>query len=288
MTRWCLRAKIRQLAAFTWQSMWDHSLPTRAASVAFNSMFAAVPLLMLASYIAGHLLPDLSGHGQPGIGNLTADQLHAALRAFFPEMIYNVVAQVLLNMQAHVPGTIVSATLVVALWTSSSAFVDIIDALNRIYGVEEKRSMIKLRLTAIGMTLIQAVIVFLCMTIVLVSPHFLEWLHLRSEHALMITALEWLLLYLMLMLSYHLTFRVGPSSAQSHIWLTPGAMFGATVFLGASWLFRFYIQDIAHYAAWYGPLAGVMALMFWFYIISWVLLAAAQINRLVAIAANKE
>jgi membrane protein len=139
-----------------------------------------------------------------------------------------------------------------------------------------------------GMTLIQAVIMFVCMTIVLVSPHFLEWMHLSSQHQLIITGVEWLLLYLMLMLSYHLTFRVGPASAQSTVWFTPGAIVGATIFLLASWLFRFYIQDIAHYANWYGPLAGVMALMFWFYIISWVLLAAAQINRLVAEAAKRE
>ena len=44
----------------------------------------------------------------------------------------------------------------IALWTSSSLFLEIMAAMNQVYGVVETRSFVRLRLTAIIMTLIQA------------------------------------------------------------------------------------------------------------------------------------
>jgi membrane protein len=286
MYRWLNRQFVSNLAKLTWEQVFQHEVMTRASAIAFSSMMAAVPLLVLAGFICVHLLPDLTGSGVRGIGNLTAEQLHASLRAFFPDMVYQVVAQELAHMQSHPPAAVLSFTVPLAVWTSSSAFADIIDAINRIYGVTETRSFLRRRITAIVMALVQSVILFACITVVLVWPHFVEWLNLSSTHSLLITCIKWVALFSVLLGSYALTFWVGPDAPQRHQWVTPGAAFGAIVFLLASWLFRFYIQNWANYDAWYGSLGGVMAVMFWFWIISMVLLVAAQMNRLVADGAD--
>ena len=48
-----------------------------------------------------------------------------------------------------------------------------------------------------------------------------------------------------------------------------------------TYLFRIYVHNFANYDKTYGPLGGVMVLLFWFWISALVLLGSAQANKII-------
>jgi membrane protein len=87
--------------------------------------------------------------------------------------------------------------------------------------------------------------------------------------------------------SMALIFRMGPASHQRGRWVTPGSVFGTIIFLAATLLFREYVLKFASYNRIYGSLGGVMALMFWFWLSSLVLLVAAEMNKVIEYAVTR-
>lgn len=280
------RLTVRELAIKTWELVQDHELLTRASAIAFSSMMAAVPLLALLLTACVFLLPDLTGSGAAGIGNLTAEQLEAALRSILPGEAFKIVAEQIARMQHQPPIALISVSLAITLWTASSLFVDVIDALNRIYGMVERRPYWRLRLTAIFLTVLQTLILFGGLIAILSWPRILEWLSIESGSTSAML-LQWVFMFGGVLASFALVFHVGPDSLQRKRWVTPGSLFGAFVFLIASAGFRIYVTNFAHYDKLYGSLGGVMALLLWFWISSIVLLVAAELNKIIEYASTR-
>jgi membrane protein len=274
---------VRELAIRTWKKINEHEVLTRAAAVAFYAMLALVPFLGLVLNLAVQLLPDItrrSGHSL-GFGNMTVEQLEATLKAMFPREAFEIVRDQIARLQSESHPGLISAGLAMTIWLASSLFVAVIDAMNRIYGVVETRPIWKLRLTAIFMTLVQAVILVGSLVLIVAWPQIVSWMGLSEPAALLATAVQWAVVSLMVLLSFALTFFVGPDADQKWEWITPGSLFGSAVFLAETFAFRAYVQNFANYNKTYGSLGGVMVLLFWFWLSSVVILAAGEVNKII-------
>jgi membrane protein len=262
--------------------MVEHEIMTRASAVAFYAMLALVPFLALLLTIAVQLLPDLTGMtGEHGVGDLTVDELQSTLKGILAPEAYGVVEQTIKDIQAKPQVGLLSIGLLVTLWLASSLFSAVIDAMNRINGVEETRPFWKMRLTAIFMTVIQAAILVSSLVALAVGPLVIGWIGLSQEAAVLATLMQWIIVYIMVLLSFALTFYVGPDSDQRWEWITPGSLIGTAVFLVASYGFGLYVRNFGSYDKTYGSLGGVMVLMFWFWVSSLVLLSAGQMNQVI-------
>ncbi len=93
--------------------------------------------------------------------------------------------------------------------------------------------------------------------------------------------IQWLVVTLMVLFSFAITFYVGPDAETRWEWITPGSLLGTLIFLGFTLLFRVYIQRFANYDKTYGSLGGVMVLLLWFWVSSLVLLTAGQMNKVI-------
>ncbi len=273
---------VRELVVRTWKRINENELMTRASAVAFYAMLAFVPFLALIISLAVQLLPNLNGaSGAVGVGNLTVEELRATLAGLFPAEAYTVVESQIKRLQEGPPVGLVSISLAIVLWTASSLYLAIIDAMNVIYGVTETRAFWKLRLKAILMTIIQVGILVGSLVMVVAWPLFASWAGLSASTAVVAEILQFLVVFTMVLMSFALTFYVGPDADQSWEWITPGSVIGTAVFLATSYLFRVYIQSFTSYNETYGSLGGVVVLMFWFWISSLVLLAAGQVNKII-------
>jgi membrane protein len=268
--------------------MEEHDAMTWAAAIAFYALFATVPILALFLVVTVLQLPDLSGASgrTTGFGHLTVDQLEATLMALFPHEAYVLVRDQIARIQAAPPVRLLSLGVAIALWTATSLSLTIIDALNRIYGVAETRSFVKLRLTAMTLTLLQGAILLGSFVSIVAWPQILRGLGLdpNGAEAWLATILRWVAVLVVLLLSFALTFYVGPAARQRWVWITPGSLAGTAVFLVFSFLFRLYVQDFGNYNKTYGSLGGILVLLFWFWVVGLVLLGAAEINRAIEAA----
>jgi membrane protein len=274
---------VRELVARTWRTMNDHEVMTRASAVAFYAMLAAVPFLGIVLLLIVQLLPDLTRHaGAGGIGDRTLVQLEAALAELFPQDITKIVEDQIVRIQKEPPVGLLSIGVLILLWSASTLYTAIIDAMNRIAGVKERRSYVKIRLVATLMAIVEATILVGSLVAIVGWSWILRKLGLSSTPAqVLATAALWVGLFLMVLLSFAVTFYIAPDADQRWEWITPGSLLGTVVFMLVTFGFRLYVQNFANYDKTYGPLGGVMVLMFWFWISSVVLLTSAQINKVI-------
>jgi membrane protein len=273
----------RQIAVEMWKRMEEHDAMTWSAAVAFYAMFATVPFLAIVLVVVVLRLPDLSGAGHRtiGLGNLTVDQLDTTLKSLFPNEAYVLVRDQIAHIQGKPPVALLSLGVVIALWSASNLFLVVIDALNRTYGVKETRSFVKLRLTAMAMTLLQAACLLGSLVAIVAGPQILRLLGLEPHGAAAwaATAARWSAVFVMILLSFALTFYVGPDNRHRWAWITPGSLAGTVAFLVFCVLFRLYVQQFGSYNQSLGALGAVMVLLFWFWAVALVLLGAAEMDR---------
>lgn len=271
----------RELITRTGKKILENEIMTRAAAVAFYAMLALVPFLVLILTIAIDLLPDLMGPSGAtiGFGNLTIGELRQTLRQLVPTEASAVIEEQIARIQKQPKAGLISVSLAVTLWLASSLFLAIIDAMNRIHRVTETRPFWKLRLTAIVMTILQAMILVGSLLAIVIWPEVVQAIGLSRPAAYLAMAIQWLVVVLMVLLSFALSCYVGPDADQSWEWITPGSFVGTLAFLLVSFGFRVYVKNFGNYDKAYGSLGGVMVLLFWFWISSLVLLTSAQVNK---------
>lgn len=275
----------RELAARTWCEISKNALMSRAAAVAFYAMLALVPFLALMLTLTIKALPDLSqaALGQGGeLGTQAVSEFERTLEQSFPEEAETLIAGQIEQIREGGRLDLLSFGLLVTIWLSSALFLEIMDALNAVHGVSESRPIWKLRLQAIALTLVQASILMLAMVSIVAWPQLVGWLGLEGGGMeLVASGVRWVLIFLMLLISFAIAFYFGPDADTKFEWITPGSLFGTAVFVVATLGFRVYVQNFANYNETYGTLGGVMVLMFWFWISALVLLASAQMNRVI-------
>lgn len=280
------RSKVLSISREIFREFLEHEILTRCAAIAFYAMLAFVPLLavLLAIsvqlyYVSSFLPPELRW-----VEVQTINELKHGLSTIIPADAYDVVQIQIERMRRAHPVTVLSVGTILSLWVASSLFMSIMDALNRIYGFRERRSYWKRRMLAMLMTLVQSVFVLGCLASIVVWPQFIARLGLVGVASIIVSIVHMVAALAITLISFALTFQIGPPSKQRMFWITPGSLFGAVIFIAISFGFRLYVQNFGAYDRVYGSLGGVMMLLLWFYLTSAVILGAAATNKVLEVA----
>jgi membrane protein len=82
-----------------------------------------------------------------------------------------------------------------------------------------------------------------------------------------------------MLLGFALVYHFAPDiREQKWKWVTPGAVFGVTLWILASLAFRLYLSYFDSYAKTYGSLGAVIVLMLWFYVTGIAILVGGEVN----------
>jgi membrane protein len=82
-----------------------------------------------------------------------------------------------------------------------------------------------------------------------------------------------------LVLGLAVVYRVAPDrDAPRFRWVTPGSTAATVLWVVGSVLFSLYVDNFGSYNKTYGALAGVIVLMLWMYLTSYIVLLGAEIN----------
>src|SRR5262245_1990539 len=270
---------LREAADRIWRKMQEHEVLTRAAAISFYAIAALVPFLALVITLMAWVVPwitrDAGGNGKDSLNVVSP------LQNLLPPDAASVVERELAKLQENPPAGIVSFGLIALLWLSSSLFVAVMDAMNRIMGVEETRPIWKVRLIAMLMALSQAAVLIGAFACTIAWPQILKWLGLSQMAAFLATMIQGLIVFVIILLSFALALYFGPDAQQRWEWITPGSLLGSLILICVSLLFRAYVQFWSDYSATYGSLAGIIILMSWIWICSIALLAAAEFNKVI-------
>jgi membrane protein len=166
-----------------------------------------------------------------------------------------------------------------ALWSANAGMKAIIDALNVVYGEEEKRGFVRLNLVSLTFTLGAVVTLLGAIGAVVVFPLLLASIGLGSLTATMVLVLRWPALVVAVLLGLGVIYRYGPSRREAQWqWLSVGSVCAAALWLAGSVLLSWYLANVADYDATYGSLGAAIGLMMWMWVSAIVILLGAELN----------
>lgn len=262
----------KQVALRTWKEASADNVGLIAAGVAFYGFLALVPLLGAVVLTYG-LLADPATVAR-NVGSLTQVMPPDAAR-IVGEQLMNVV-----QTSEGKKGAGVLAALAVALFGARNGAGSIITALNIAYEEEETRGFLRVNLIALGMTAAAVIAAIVAVAAVAALGH-LDALLPAAGPALIVLGkvLTYVLLGLGGAAAAATLYRYGPARDNARwTWLTPGSLFAALCWLLLTLGFGVYVARFGNYNATYGSLGGVMVLLTWLYLSSYVLLFGAELN----------
>jgi membrane protein len=247
------------------------NVPMLAGGVAFFAFLAVFPALIAALTLYG-LLAD------PAEVARQVQSIAAALpRSAQPLLTEQLTSVTQSSGGALSAGLVIS--LLAALWSASSGTGNLITAVNLAYDEEESRGFVKLRATALGLTLGGIVFVLLTLTLVAVVPVALDNLGLGVVGRVVAQVVRWVLLVGVVVVGLAVVYRVAPDRASPRFrWVSAGALVATVLWIIGSVAFSLYVNFFGNYNKTYGALAGVIVLMLWLFLTTYIVLLGAEIN----------
>ena len=264
-----------QLGRAVFEQIIANNVFGRAAELAFYFLFALFPLIFFMMTLFG-LFASHSVELQNNLLSYFAD--------FLPPTAFQLLRSVASEVAAHASHRKLTFGVVSALWCVSSSICSMISALNAAHQVREARSWFKVRAIALGLSLLISTLLVTALFMVLAGSRFVGWLgaglRLHPLVVLVWKAMQWPTAIFFVALSCSLIYYYGPDLKERRRWhwFTPGAAFGAFIWLGASFGFRIYIRFFNNYSVSYGSLGAVMILLIWLYVTGLACLVGAEIN----------
>lgn len=251
-----------------------NNLIGRASELAFDFLFALFPLILF--------MLNLFGFFASRSMELRSDFL-SYFADFVPPIAFQLLTKTTTELAANASGRKLTFGILLAVWFASGGVSSMISALNLSYRVREARSWLRVRMAAVGLTIVIAILLLGALFIVLVSGHFVDWLGREFRLQPIIVAIwkafQWPAAMVFVMVSYSLIYFLGPDLKERHWhWTTPGSAFGVLVWLVSSVVFRVYLRFFDSYSASYGSLGAVMILLVWLYVTGLAFLIGGEIN----------
>jgi membrane protein len=241
-----------------------------AAGVAFYAVLALFPAVIAAVTLYGLVADPVQIEQQ--VGSFVAQMPQAGA------IILN---QIRTATTSSSTGLSIGAAagLVGALYTASLGANGIIKSVNLVYGEQDKRGAVKVRLLALVFTFGALVAGLTAIGLVAVLPAVVDSLGLGSVGETLVRLLRWPVLAVLMTSGLALIYRYAPDREDAQLqWVSWGAVIATVFWLIGSSLFSLYVSNFSRYDAIYGSIAGIIVLLLWLYLTSFVLLLGAEIN----------
>jgi YihY family inner membrane protein len=242
-----------------------------SASIAYYSLFALFPMLLLLLGVSGVFIRryELSG------------RLALVLGHYLPVRRDFIMTNLVSISRAY--GKVSVLSFLLLLWASSGVFLPLERALNRAWEVPEQRSWWRRRLLALEMAGIFGVLALLSTLLVGTRRYTHAWLKTWVASALL-PFVEFLYRGIFMVATFAITllmflviFERLPNRRMTLRQALPGALLTALFWQAARGLF-FRLVPYFNYRQVYGSIGVVVALMTWVYISSAVMLFGAQVS----------
>ncbi|MDN4632958.1 YihY/virulence factor BrkB family protein [Sphingomonas sp. PsM26] len=255
-----------------WAETGNDNIGLIAAGVAFYGFLALVPLLGATVLVYG-----LAADPATVIRDMT--QLTSVMPADVARLIGEQLMGVVQASDGK-KGLGLALALALAIFGARNGAGAIITALNVAYEEQEKRGFIHVNLLAIGITA-SAVIAAMLALVAIAALGYLQALFPGAPEAAVIAgkiAVYALVLFAGATAAGAL-YRYGPSRRHARwMWLTPGSLFAALMWLLLTIGFGIYVAQFGNYNATYGSLGAVVVTLTWLYLSSYILLFGAELN----------
>jgi membrane protein len=246
------------------------SLPERAAAISFN-VFMAIPPTLLFLFTLVPLLP---------ISRQFTRELFGIIRDIVPgERNNSVIISFLRDFLQRPRNGLLSFGLLLALFFSSNAMMGILRSFDKNYEGFEHTTGLQKRKTALRLTLIFFVTIFVCILLLIAQGAVLKWIGIQNRNVREIIAnTRWIFIVSLAFWSVSFIYRHGPAVTKKWPLVTPGSVFATTLMILASFLVTVWVNNFSNYNKIYGSVSAVFILMSLIFVNALVLLLGFELN----------
>jgi membrane protein len=246
-----------------------------AGYIAFSGLLAIFPFIIFATTLIGIL-----------VGESPSDQIVHALFQIVPSHVALTLEPVVNEVLSKRSGSVLTLSLLFAIWVASNAIEAFRTAFDRAYRVDDRRGLIAGRVVCIAFVFLGAIVSALLGLSIILSPLLIR---LASDFAgIRIPGITgWLsyafglTVFILFQLLLH-RYLPGERLPMRKLW--PGVLVTTGLWMIAAWAFSVYLTYTPTYTVTYGALAGVIITLMFFYITGMALIFGAEFNAAISAA----
>lgn len=197
------------------------------------------------------------------------------------KMITGVVTDVMKNAN----GGLLSFGLIAALWSASNGMTALMNAFNVSYEVEDARNPIVAKLLSVLFTVVMVVVFGVALALPVFGEQIGNYLFgqfgLESQFKWVFSLIKVVLPLIITFIVFVTLYAIAPNVKLKFKSVIPGALFATIVWIGASFLFGYYVSNFGNYSKTYGSIGGVIVLMLWLYLTGFIIIIGSQINAII-------
>jgi membrane protein len=266
-----------------WEKISKDEVFERAAALTYYFLLALFPLLLFLLTLLGF---------SASAGSELRQNLFTALARIMPSSAGGLVQKTITEVVNGAGGGKAFFSLVGALWAASAGMVSVMQMLNVAYEVKERRTFVRKRATAVGLTVAASILLLLAITITTYGGQIANTVaaHVGVGGAFVMAwkIIQWPVMLGFMFGAFALIYYFGPDldSPEWH-WITPGSALGLLLWLAASFGIKVYLAYFNSYNKTYGSLAGVVILMLWLYVTGIAILVGGETNAVIGAAQER-
>ena len=236
--------------------------------LAFFIILAIFPLLTLVGYISSQML-------------FFIEPIVDTLGKIIPENVMQIILPFVEN--SHITGNVLFFMIVGFILVSNGTYSIIITS-NELYSIKND-DYIKDRVKAFFM-IILLMFLFIFIFVVLAYGNTiieklmsLEALSSINNHIYFVfVLLKWPIAFILIFWILKIIYTISPDEKISSKFMNKGALFTTVGWIVTTAVYSYYVSNIANYTLFYGSIAGIIVMMIWIYILTYIFVMGIAIN----------
>ncbi|MCS6823728.1 MAG: YihY/virulence factor BrkB family protein [Cytophagaceae bacterium] len=268
------KVKLYTFTVILFREIENDLLIERSRAMAFSFMLSVFPaLLFLFSLIPFIPIPNLES------------RILAYMYSILPESIYHQAESTIREIVSIPRKGLLSVGFLLTIYSASNGVMAMKNAFNRCHTTVDRRPFIKRMIMSFVIIFIVSLIV-----IVGIGANVIVELYLRANdyHKTLIgdffvymkNAFVFLILYVAVSIIYY----IAPALHTRWSFFSHGSFFATLLIAAFTWIFAYYVDNFNSYNKVYGSIGTLIALMLWFYGVSFMLLLGYEINACIDLA----
>lgn len=247
--------------------MKKQNIGAHAANIAFFFFLSIVPMLMVICMI----LPYTP---------LTEQNLMELAADIAPEKLEPLLESLIANVYDKSAGSL-SVAVIATLWSAARGVMALMNGLNAVNGVEEKRNYFIVRGMACFYTVVMLLVVILSLLLNVFGNRLVDFALHRIPQLQKIVSFamnfRFIVVWAVLTLVFAMIYAYVPSDKLKLREQIPGATFAAVVWNIFSWGFSIYVDYGNPYGI-YGSLSIIIIALLWMYFCMYIIMVGAYLN----------
>lgn len=223
----------------------EHTVTDTAAELSYYFLFSLFSLLFVLTTLTAYLPIR-----QP------VDQVLVQLSQVVPAEAMRLIKQQVQDLLSTPRPKLLTAGLVVGLWTASRSLDAFRKGLNLAYDVKESRSWWRTQSMAVALTIAESILVLTSFTLLTLGGKAGLWVAAKAgvarEFVTVWSWLRWPTTALIVMLAAAILYYLLPDVEQRFKYITPGSVTATVLWFLASLGFTVYVNHLGNYSITYG------------------------------------